>query len=201
MGRTFRVAMTLTTALTLMLTLVGAASSATTKLSSELVSVTQLPKGWSVINPTGILQDGCLSDVVSLGRVLVAKGIPQTSSARVVFQYGQSLPAAAEMLASYANATGAYAKILASLSSCKHVSGDMLGAKVIGTIKKKSFAHLGNESQAFSAITTIKGNNIAIDILLVRKGSVIACLTEGGLPNFDVHQFQNLATKALAKIH
>jgi hypothetical protein len=202
MERTFRTAVTSAVTLLLTLTLAsGVASSAPPRLSSELVSISQMPKGWNVIKPTGIVQDGCLSNVVSLGRGLMAKGIQQTSFARVVFQYGPGLPAAAEMLASYANPTGANAKILASLSTCKHVSGDMLGAKVVGTIKKKSFAHVGNESQAFSAITTIKGNNIAIDILLVRKGGDIACLMEGGLPNFDVHQFQNLATKALTKIH
>ena len=202
MGRTFRAAVTSTAVLALTLAFTsGEASSATARLSSELISATQMPKGWSVTNPTGSVQAGCLSDVVGLSHVLFVKGIKQSSSAKIFFEDNQSIPAAAEMLTTYADATLAYTKIVASLNACKHVSGDILGKTVTGTMKTKVFAHYGNESQAFTANTLIMGNKIDVDVLIARKGNVIVGVMEGGLPGFSVHQFQGLIAKAVAKIH
>ncbi len=201
MGRTFRAAAASSAALTLALTLASVvASAATPRLSSELISVAQMPKGWSVVTPSGSVQAGCLSDVVSLSHVLSVKGFKQGTSAEIFFQYNQALPAAAEMLATYVNATGAYNKIVASLNGCKHVNADILGATVSGTMKEKAFAPYGNESQAFTASTVIMGNKIAVDALIVRKGNAVVAIMEGGLTNFSVHQFQGLAAKAVAKI-
>jgi hypothetical protein len=201
MGRALRAAAVLLTALTLTLGVRGVASSALTPpLSTRLLSTSQFPKGWSVEDPSGSVQAGCLTNVFGLSRFLTAQGITQTSRAHVFVEDQQSVPMVAEMLATYTNVDVAYAKIVKSLASCTHVKGQVFGAAVTGTMAPKVFAHFTNESAAFSARTSILGTTFDEDILFARKGNVVVGIIEGGLAPVSTRQFQGFITKALARL-
>jgi hypothetical protein len=45
------------------------------------------------------------------------------------------------------------------------------------------------------------GTTFDEDLVIVRKGNVVVGIIEGGLPPINVHQFQGIVVKALAKVH
>jgi hypothetical protein len=187
--------------LALTLTLSGAnVSAATPRLSSELMTLTQLPQGWSADSLSGSVSAGCLTNVFGLTNVLMARGVHQTSSAKVFFVDNDGVPAISEMLATYANPVAAYGKVVATLTSCKHVSAKAFGSNVTGSMEKKGFAHYASTSEAFAATVTILGTNFNAEIIVARKGDVVMAMVEASLPPFNVHQFQGLIVKALAKV-
>ena len=202
MRRTLRAAMTSTAALVLTLAFTGVAgSSVTPRLTSELIGPAQFPRGWSLYSSSGTVNAGCLTNVVGLSNVLEAKGVKQIASAKVFVQDNQSVPLVSEMLATYSNVSSAYAQIVKTLIACKHVNAKIFGAAVSGSMKEKSFTHFGNASQAFAASTSVMGTTFDEDLVIVRKGNVVVGIIEGGLPPVNVHQFQGIVVKALAKVH
>jgi hypothetical protein len=201
MRRTFRAAVIVTTSLSLALGVTSVASSTVkSRLATQLLSRSEFPGGWSVANPSGSVQAGCLTNVVGLNTFLVAKGVTQTSRARVLLEDDQSVPIVSEMLATYSNADAAYAQIVGTLAHCKHVSGQIFGASVKGTLKEKTFTHFGNASESFAATTSVMGTNFDEDVIIVRKGNVVMAVIEGGLPPISARQFQGFIAKALARV-
>jgi hypothetical protein len=184
-----------------MLAVTGTASATIkSRLATQLLTRSQFPGGWSVENPSGSVQAGCLSNVVGLSTFLVAKGVTQTSRARIFLEDDQSVPMVSEMLATYTNADLAYTKIVSSLAHCARLRGQIFGTSVTGTLKTKSFAHYGTTSQTFSATTSILGTTFDEDVMIVRKGNVIMGFIEGDLPPLSTHQFQGFVSKALARV-
>jgi hypothetical protein len=201
MRRTFRAAVLITATLTLTLSIASVASSSVkSRLATQLISRSQFPGGWSVENPSGSVQAGCLANVVGLSKFLVAKGVRQTSSAKVFLEDDQSVPMVSEMLATYNNVDAAYTQIVSTLAHCKHISGKIFGTPVSGSLKEKSFTHFANQSEAFAATTTIVGTNFDEDVVIVRKGNVVMGIVEGGLPPISTHQFQGFIVKALSRV-
>jgi hypothetical protein len=170
------------------------ASASTPKLSSELLSIGQMPTGWSVDNSSSGSGIGCLT------YNLEPKGIRQTSHASVFFAGSGNIPVIEETLATFTNATTAYKKIVATLNGCKHISGTKGGVKATGTVGQMSFPHYGNASAAFSVSLVTQGTTIGEDVLIVRKGNVVMEIVEADLPPVDVSQFQGFVVKALAKL-
>jgi hypothetical protein len=201
MRLTFRAALACTVVLTFALTLTAAApSSATPHLASELLSVTQMPKGWSVQSPSGNVNAGCLTNVVGLSNFLEAKGVTQTARAKIFIEDNESVPMVAEMLATYSDPIAAYTKIVGTLAICKRVNGQIFGVNVTGTMKKWTFAHFASSSAAFVAHTSIMGTTFDEDVIIMRKGNVVMGIIEGGLPLVNARQFQGFVVKALAKV-
>jgi hypothetical protein len=202
MRRAFRVTLTSTAVLALTLSLSGVAgSSVTPRLSSELIGPSQFPKGWSLYSSSGTVNAGCLTNVIGLSNVLQAKGVKQTASAQVFVEDNQSVPLVSEMLATYSNVKSAYAQIVKTLIACNHVRAKIFGAAVSGSMKQQPLTHFGDASQAFAASTSVMGTTFDEDLVIIRKGNVVVGIVEGGLPPVNVHQFQGIVVKALARVH
>jgi hypothetical protein len=203
MRRTFRSAIVTCTALSFALAVTGvAASASTTRLSSDLITPSQFPKGWHIYSlSSGSVNDGCLSNVVGLSNVLGVKGVKQTASARVFIEDHQSVPVVSELLATYSNASSAYTSIVKSLAECKKVNAKIFGVTVKGSMKETVLPHAGNASQAFVANTSVMGTTFNEDLIIVRKGNVVVGLIEGGLPPVNTHQFEGIIAKALVRVH
>jgi hypothetical protein len=201
MRRTVRAAVASTVILTLALSRTSeTASSATPHLASELLSIAQMPKGWSVESPSGSVSAGCLTNVIGLSNFLEAKGVTQTARAKIFVEDNQSVPMISEMLATYSNASAAYTKIVSTLSNCTHVKGQIFGVNVTGTMKKRDFAHFGSSSEAFVAHTSIMGTSFNEDVIIVRKGNVVMGVIEGAKPPVNPRQFQGFVVKALTTV-
>jgi len=171
-----------------------AANASLPKLSARLLSIGQMPTGWSVDNSTGGSGVGCLA------HVLEPKGIKQTAKAGVYFEDNGNVPEVSEALATFTNATAAFKKMDANLTACKHLSGKSDGQKVTGTLGQMSFPHYGNASAAFAASFTTQGMTLAEDQLIVRKGTIVMGIREGNLNSVNVSQFQGFVKKAVAKV-
>jgi hypothetical protein len=172
----------------------ASANASTLKLSSELLSVGQMPTGWRIDNSSSGGGVGCLANI------LEPKGIKQTSHASVALDDNGNTPLVTEKLSTYSKATTAYKKIVATLSACKYVSGTSGGTKATGTVGQMNFPHYGTTSTAFSVSLLIQGTTLGADLLIVRKGNVVMGIEEVDLQSVDVNQFQGFVIKALANV-
>jgi hypothetical protein len=171
-----------------------AATASALSLSSELLSVSQMPSGWSIDVQTGGSSPGCLA------RLFEPVGTRQTAHATVNFVYRGNLPLVSEKLGTYSSAKTAYAKIVATLADCKHVSGLSGSQKVTGTVKKLDIPSYGDASAAFAVKLDIQGTAIGNDIVIVRKGSVVMGVEEAGPPPVNVSELKGFVVKALKKL-
>lgn len=189
----------LLTAVVTTLTLVAAAPGSasplsSTKLSSELLTVHDLPVG-AVARPPVDSGVGCLKNL------LVPKGSAPAHLAQALFDYKGGLPVLDEQLATYGNAKAAYKKILKTINGCHRVVGlSTSGHQVTGTVTPMKFSRFGNASSTYLLVLTSIGVTLHYDYLIVRKNSVVAGILEADYPSVNAAQFKSLATIAVRKI-
>jgi hypothetical protein len=165
------------------------------KLSSLLLTVGQMPVGWSVESTPSGGGVGCLSNT------LEPKGVKQASNAGISFEASGGFPSVEDKLATYSgSASGAYGKVVSDLSGCKKISGKDDGEKVTGTIGQMSLPSYGSQSEAFSISLTIGGQRFYQDAVIVREGSVVMGLSDGNSGPVSVIQFEKFIGLALAKL-
>jgi hypothetical protein len=169
-------------------------ASASPKLSSQLLSVHQVPKGWVAASSAGDRGVGCMLNL------LEPPGIRQTQTAQAYFVGPDLLPVFDEKLATYSNAKTAYKKIISKMNACKVVNGINKDHVVTGSAASMKFPRFGNASAAYALRLTSLGITLRYDYLIVRKGSVIAGILEGNWPIVSTTQFKGLVTKAVAKM-
>lgn len=163
-------------------------------LHSDLLTLAQMPKGWSVPVRSDVLSIKCLASI------LVLNGATSASTVQAVFGQDGSLPAVAEKLASYSNASSAYAKAVSTLASCKHLGGVINGFNVSGAVTPMSTRRYGSDSQAFHVSMSMLGVPFAIDVQVIRKGNVIMWLDAANFPPVNAAQFKSIIAKAYARI-
>jgi hypothetical protein len=171
-----------------------ASSISASKLSSELLTVAQMPAGWTSSSTTdeGL---GCLHDL------LEPTGVKQTHSFQAYFLGSvDQLPRFDEKIATYANAKTAYKKIIAKINSCHITDGFVNGVKVTGTVAPMSFTHFGNASSTYAMTDSDVRGTLHYDYTIVRKGNVVAAFLEGSFPSVIASEFQALVGKGVAKL-
>jgi hypothetical protein len=172
----------------------AAASAATPKLSTKLLTIAQMPTGWSVVS----LKSG---KVGCLGDLLQPKGVTLTSTASTNFSSKAGVPVVEEKLATYANTKTGYSKIVANLAACKHFSGSLNGQKITGgTVRNISFSHYGNASEAFAVSYTIQATTVHEDLLIIRDANVVMGISEGNFGPVNTSQLQGFVNKAVADL-
>ena len=156
-------------------TFATSASASPPKLKAMLLSIGQMPTGWSLDNSFGGKVPSVATRTMRCRR---ASSRPRSATAN--FQGKGGFPAVGEKLATFTNATASYNEAVANLVDCKHFSGTSGGEKVTGgTVEQMSFPHYGNASDAFVVIFTISGMRFYQDLLYVRKGSIVMAFFEG----------------------
>jgi hypothetical protein len=188
MKRVIEVATAGAAVLALSMGMLTSASAAQPKLSSELLSVGQMPTGWSIYHQASSSGTGCLANILG------PKGREQT--AKVAFEDNGNSPLLEEAVATYSNAKTAYKKIATTLTNCKSVRGK----GITGTVGQMSLSSYGNASEAFLVTLTSKDSTVDDDLLIVRKGNLIMGIQEADVSPIIVRQFQGFVVKALAKV-
>jgi hypothetical protein len=171
-----------------------ASSISQAKLSSELLTVSQMPTGWTLSSTTdeGL---GCLHDL------LEPAGVRQTHESQAYFLGTvEELPRFLEKIATYANAKTAYKKIIAKINSCHTTDGLLNGVQVTGTVAPMSFTHFGNASSTYAMTDSDIKGTLHYDYTIVRKGSVVAAFLEGSFPSVIPSEFQALVGKGVSKL-
>ncbi len=163
-------------------------------LKARLLRIEQLPSGWAVV-PVVAKGVGCYQGGLEL------KEIPRTADVKIEFLYKGGLSVIGEELATYAGSSRvAYSQAVSKLASCRKISGTLDGRKVTGSVRSMSFPRFGDESSAFNAIFNEEGTERVEDDVIVRKGSIVMLLFEGNFGTPNVSKFENLVSKAVARL-
>jgi hypothetical protein len=165
------------------------------KLSSELLTTSQMPAGWTVANP------GTSDGVGCVHALLEPKGVTQTHSAQVYFLGTvDKLPRFDEKIATYSNTKSAYDKIIARIDACHTLTGLFEGLKIKGTVEPAAFSRFGNASAAYAMTITDARGTLHYYYLIVRKGSVIGAFLEGSFPEVVPKEFQSLVSAGVKRL-
>ena len=169
------------------------AASATVKLRSELLTLSQLPKGWLSSSPSSTAVFGCNASVLPAN---------PTVQASAGFNVGalKGFPLLTEVLASYKNVDAAFNALTSGLSGCTHISGTRDGNPVSGTLSKMSFGTYGDQSAAYHVSVNLQGSSLVADILVVRKGNVLLELEEGNSGSISASGFESFSKSAVKRL-
>jgi hypothetical protein len=191
-------ALTFSVVLPLMLTPLQAGAATASQVKQKLLSVSDLPDGWSVQKGNsggGSVSDlgGCFKGLSS--RPQAVKGVTR---AEIGFVDG-IFPAAAETLEEGKIAAARYTSFEHTLSKCSAVSVTANGIKVSGTVGALSVPTIGNASAAYAINFTASGETLGIDLILFKEGSTFGLLSYESLGSPTAAAAESLAAAAAEK--
>jgi len=165
-------------------------------VTAELLTLSDMPTGWSVDNSTtsGESEPACLKPLKD--------HTGSDASATVSFNgNANGIPGIKEDLAHFpGGAAAALARFDAAISSCKTLTVTDAGQSYSGTIGAMSFPQIGDESHAYQASFDVKGFNLALDLIIARRGDTAMSLTYEDLGSPDLTQVQQFATTAMGRV-
>jgi hypothetical protein len=162
------------------------------RLQSSLLTIRNLPPGWSKANANSPTSKSCYSNPIWK--------VPYSAKARAAFQMNDSVPQLVELLASYPNAHAAYLQVVANLNRCTSFSETVQGQKIAGTIGPVSNKRFGNESSSYTANLTVQGTALNQEFVIARKGSTLAAVAVGDYGSVDSQLLNGLTAKAMRLI-
>lgn len=175
----------------------AAASTASTDLKAALLTVTDLPAGWSTYQTSNENDGPASCPALNNGPW---KKLPQSADAD--FSQGQTGPFLLEELAS-----GGSDKVSAALqsfanatSTCSHFTGKSDSGTLDFTLAALSFPKYADATYAFAlTIKSDSGLSAGGDVVVVRKGNVLVEVTMFGLGSVPVSQVEDIVNKAVSK--
>lgn len=114
-----------------------------------LLSISDLPSGWSVDNTPQSASTSCYTNPLAQ--------VTSKSYAHIYFAQGGSLPALAEELGYYASGPSSFATISNTLNKCKTFTETGNGQVITGSMGPMSSPTYGDQSAAYDATLTIQG--------------------------------------------
>jgi hypothetical protein len=168
------------------------AVAATQQLQSSLLTIQNLPPGWSKTNGVTATTKSCYSNPIWK--------LAYKTKASAAFRMNDSVPQLVEQLASYANANAAYKQVVAGLNRCSSFSESVQGQKLVGTISPISNKRFGNESSSYTANLSVQGTQLDQEFVIARKGSTLAAVAVGDYGAVDSQLLNQLTTKAMRLI-
>jgi hypothetical protein len=134
-------------------------------LQSRLLSVVDLPAGWSS-TPTStkvrVTSTPCFSSLP-----MSPRGWTYAAGA---FVQGTSIPTLAEVLASGSRVQQAWKSIGSAMARCRTATIDLGGTKVASIVHPISFPRVGGTSSAYAWAFTFSGIRIGFDLVLFNVG-------------------------------
>jgi pimeloyl-ACP methyl ester carboxylesterase len=170
----------------------GSSDPATT-LQGRLLSVADLPAGWSAVpvNPKITGTSPCLSSLAAR-----PKGLTHATAA---FVEGTSIPSFAESLTSGPQAQRQWHSLNQTLASCRTATIAIAGEKAGVTIQPLAFPRVASASAAYAWSLTIAGIRIGVDMILFQAGKYAGYVVYSDLGSPAVATAQAFADAAAAK--
>jgi hypothetical protein len=175
-------------------------TAATPALNAELLAVSDLPSGWSVVPSTES------SDAAPKCLESAKTDLKATSKGEATFVDGSNgLPVLDEFLA-YLPGQGqqAMTEISQVMSGCGQITMTSGGQTLSGTVGAMSFPSVADQSSAYqmNLSATVSGVSIAlgIDLVAFRKADTVAMILYADLGTPDVQALQTLVQGAAAKL-
>jgi pimeloyl-ACP methyl ester carboxylesterase len=163
-------------------------------LQDRLLSVADLPAGWSAApsNPQGVQTNAsCLS-----GLPANPKGWTYATAG---FVEGTSIPALGEVLATGPQAQPMWQHLARALARCRTATLTIAGTKAKATVRPLSFPRVAGTSAAYAWAFTIAGIQIGFDLVLFTAGTYAGYLTYSDLGPPAVATVQAFVHAAVAK--
>jgi pimeloyl-ACP methyl ester carboxylesterase len=163
-------------------------------LQGRLLSVADLPAGWSgvPVNPKSVQTNApCLSSLPAN-----PKGWTYQVAA---FVEGTSVPALSEVLAVGPRVQQRWQSLSRALARCRTATITIGGRKAAATVQPLSFPRVASTSSAYAWAFTIAGIRIGFDLVLFQAGSYAGYLAYSDLGPPAIAQVQAFASAAVAK--
>jgi len=174
-----------------------AVNAANPVLKAALLTVTDLPAGWSAFQSSDNSGGPASCPALNNGPW---KKLPQSADAN--FSQGQAGPFLLEELASGSSnqVSAALQSFANATSTCSHFTSKSGSNTLDLTLTALSFPKYADSTYAFAiTIKSDAGLNAAGDIVVVRKGNVLMEVTVFGFGSVPVSQAEDLVSKAVAK--
>lgn len=176
----------------------AAASTASTNLKTALLTVTDLPAGWSTEQSSDSGGGPASCPALNNGPW---KKLPQSADAD--FSQGQAGPYLLEELAAGGSdqVSAALQSFANATSTCSHFTGKSGNDTLDFTLAALSFPKYADATYAFAmTIKSGMGLSAAGDVIVVRKGSVLVEVTMFGFGSMPVSQVEDVVNKAVSKV-
>jgi hypothetical protein len=173
------------------------ATTAAPTVRCKLLTLSNLPPGWTLSNPP--VTDKGISGPCAVA--LNPKPQPGLTKAYVAFSDRGRLPLLAEELSSGPRVGARYRYVDAVLKSCTSMTFSFSGLHEKGTVRPLPFPGVGSSSSAFRiSVPTALGVNLGIDLMVARSGPYAVVLEYAvmGTPSSTV--LRAFVNQALAKV-
>ena len=175
----------------LLVTNTAGAAVSQAQLKARLISVSDLPTGWSVNNGAHITNAGCLLPIFR---------DPHLTLAKAHFFMGGNVPELDEELATSRSPAKTFAANVKRLNACHSISVSNQGQTVNETVGQLSFPTVGTQSSAYNVSFTVGGTSVAEDIVVLRSGSILGAIALGYQGTVDTSALSAFITVAITKI-
>ncbi len=168
--------------------------------NSLLLSVSDLPSGWSVDNSSQSNTNGsCYSDPL--------KQIHSNSYAHIDFSKGGGLPELAEEVGVFSSGVQAFKEVTTTLDACKTFTESFQGQGTSGsgtqtakgTMGEMSSPKYGDQSTAYDATISADGISLNQGFVLVRKGDTLYLVALGDIGSLDTSTLEKIVSLAISK--
>jgi pimeloyl-ACP methyl ester carboxylesterase len=137
-------------------------NSTASRLQSRLLSVADLPAGWSGVavsaSPAKVTSTPCLAHL--------AKNPKRWSYQTAGFVEGKSIPNLGEVLATGAQVEQVWDRFEGALASCRSALLRFGNTKVEATVRRLAFPRLGRTSSAYAWAFTLAGIRVGFDLVI-----------------------------------
>lgn len=170
-------------------------SSTASLLQSRLLSVADLPAGWSAVavsaSPAKVTDTPCLAHL--------AKNPKGWSYQTAGFVEGKSIPNLGEVLATGAPVGQVWDRFDTALASCRSALLQLGNTKVAATVRRLAFPRLGRTSSAYSWALTLAGIRVGFDLVVFQTSRYDGYLSFANLGQPATAAVEAFARAAVAK--
>ena len=144
--------------------------STSAQLRHDLLSVSDLPAGWSAVATSGPKAPNLTTSAPCLSSVsLITKSWKHQVAS---FVEGSSIPTFLEVLADGQNVDRPWQRLAAAMAKCRSATLDFAGTEVRSSVRPISFPAVGGSSSATAWSFTLGGVRIGFDLVLFHAGGV-----------------------------
>ena len=170
-------------------------SGTASRLRSRLLSVADLPAGWSFVavsaSPVKVTDTSCLAHL--------AKNAKGWSYQTAAFVEGKSIPNLGEVLATAARVGQVWDRFDTALASCRSAMLQLGNTKVQATVRRLAFPRLGRTSSAYGWAFPLAGIGFGFDLVLFQTGRYDGYLSYANLGQPASATVEAFARAAVAK--
>lgn len=172
--------------------LAGPAGAAPKKLKSEVLSISQVPKGF-------LAEAASSTEIFNCTASSFPTGWSAKATAGFNYKSPKAFPLISEVLATFPDAVTTYDDLIGGVAGCVNLNGTQDGRTFSGSVAKIPLNSYGDQSIGFQGHFFLSGTAIVLDVVVVLKGSDVMELEEANYTGVKTGGFEALAAAAVSK--